>query len=701
MALNDEMYKQYLRQKQLEEYNKKKKELNSQRQINGLSKIKSFYDNINSNGNKLSNFGQTMSQSQNGAVANLGNKLQSFGNRLQSFGQPSTTAVNNPITSSIGSEVGSNALSNSLLSATGGAGASEGASAIGSAIGKAAPSATSLAGTGGAGLSSVAGAAGKAAPFLGAGISGAQAAQDASKGDYIGAGLNGIAAGASFVPGVGTAVAMGAQALDKVNKMFRAAKDKANAKAMQQSMEELQKSEQANDESLAGLQDAFQNDSEQAAQNMTLPTNNQALSQDIMSQINPDYTASASGSPTGFAANINTPDDTQTLQNDQSVVPQVEDVNGNVSAFPTTREAFAKSLTDNGWTEDVVNSALQGLNGGNKDMADYISAYNNNAPDDQKIAIPQTNEEIELAKNGQFYQPQGNTQNNNTQLKEGLLERIKNGLSNFKEGYEDNSMNGFANGDLANKLAGNTQQPTIPQDGVLTGGAAQTKKTLMNRIGEAAGTGRRLMANPWAQAAIAGLVSKAAGGDIDDMAIAAYQYGTNKAKADDYYRKMNPNAKVMPVFNNYTADDYKAKAYNDYNQMRTEINAPTADEYYKQQFLQNYLTADEYNKIINDPNYDPSARVNLNQVKQAQKNANDVRKTDIQADKNNWQKSQGQQKVNIQAQNANEKKRHNGVTEKQNGQKIDALNNKRNVKSAEEELKARGFKKVNGQWVKQ
>ncbi len=662
MALNDEMYKQYLRQKQLEEYNKKKKELNSQRQINGLSKIKSFYDNINSNGNKLSNFGQTMSQSQNGAVANLGNKLQSFGNRLQSFGQPSTTAVSNPITSSIGSEVGSNALSNSLLSATGGAGASEGTSAIGSAIGKAAPSATSLAGTSGAGLSSVAGAAGKAAPFLGAGISGAQAAQDASKGDYIGAGLNGIAAGASFVPGIGTAVAMGAQALDKVNKMFRAAKDKANAKAMQQSMEELQKSEKANEESLAGLQDTFQNDSEQSAQNMTLPTNNQTLSQDIMSQINPDYTASASGSPTGFAADINTPDNTQTLQNDQSVVPQVEDSNIDLTNLQPIQVMEGKNggaVIDNGATNELA----------------------------QNMGYPLKESIIDKIKNN---------------LTEGnVIDKFRNGLSQFKEGYEDNSMNGFASGDLANKLAGNTQQPTTPQDGVLTGGAAQTKKTLMNRIGEAAGTGRRLMANPWTQAAIAGLVSKAAGGDIDDMAIAAYQYGTNKAKADDYYRKMNPDAKVMPVFNNYTADDYKAKAYNDYNQMRTEINAPTADEYYKQQFLQNYLTADEYNKIINDPNYDPSARVNLNQVKQSQKNANDVRKTDIQADKNNWQKSQGQQKVNIQAQNANEKKRHNGVTEKQNGQKIDALNNKRNVKSAEEELKARGFKKVNGQWVKQ
>lgn len=666
MALNDEMYKQYLRQKQLEEYNKKKKELNSQRQINGLSKIKSFYDNINSNGNKLSNFGQTMSQSQNGTVANLGNKLQSFGNRLQSFGQPSTTAVSNPITSSIGSEVGSNALSNSLLSATGGAGASEGASAIGSAIGKAAPSATSLAGTGGAGLSSVAGAAGKAAPFLGAGISGAQAAQDASKGDYIGAGLNGIAAGASFVPGIGTAVAMGAQALDKVNKMFRAAKDKANAKAMQQSMEELQKSEQANEESLAGLQDTFQNDSEQAAQNMTLPTNNQALSQDIMSQINPDYTASASGSPTGFAANINTPNDTQTLQNDQSVVPQVEDFNIDTTPLQPIQ-------------------VMEGKNGG--------TVIDNEATNElaQNMGYPLKESIIDKIKNN---------------LTEGnVIDKFRNGLSQFKEGYEDNSMNGFASGDLANKLAGNTQQPITPQDGVLTGGAAQTKKTLMNRIGEAAGTGRRLMANPWTQAAIAGLVSKAAGGDIDDMAIAAYQYGTNKAKADDYYRKMNPNAKVMPVFNNYTADDYKAKAYNDYNQMRTEINAPTADEYYKQQFLQNYLTADEYNKIINDPNYDPSARVNLNQVKQAQKNANDVRKTDIQADKNKWQQG-------VAESRAAEAARHNKVSEGQRGQSIanTKANNdrnynlkaqQRNVKNAEEELKARGFKKVNGQWVKQ
>ena len=661
MTTSQDMMNEFKRLQELKEYRERQKQEQQSRYnpMNAMSKINSLRNNINKVGSGLSSLGMKAFQSNMPKMASFGVGAQNLGNKLQSFGNTSNAASNVSNVANTANTVGN---------------------------------AGQAAGT----LSNAAGALGKAGGAVGAVAGGASAANNFAKGDYVNGGLDTAKTVASFMGPWGMAAAA---AINMYQKMQSKQKAK-QMKEMQKSQEQMSKTEQANEESLAGLQDAFQNDSEQAAQNMTLPTNNQTLSQDIMSQINPDYTASASGSPTGFAANVNTPDDTQTLQNNQSVVPQVEDVNGNISAFPTTREAFAKSLTDNGWTEDVVNSALQGLNGGNKDMADYISAYNNNAPDDQKIGIPKTDEEIELARNGQFYQPQGNTQDNNEQLKESLLERIKNGLGDFKAGYEDNSINGFAQGDLANKLA-NSSQPTTPQNGVLTGGAAQTKKTLMNRIGEAAGTGRRLMANPWTQAAIAGLVSKAAGGDIDDMAIAAYQYGTNKAKADDYYRKMNPNAKVMPVFNNYTADDYKAKAYNDYNQMRTEINAPTADEYYKQQFLQNYLTADEYNRIINDPNYDPSARVNLNQVKQAQKNANDVRKTDIQADKNNWQKSQGQQKVNIQAQNANEKKRHNGVTEKQNGQKIDALNNKQNVKNAEEELKARGFKKVNGQWVKQ
>jgi hypothetical protein len=346
------------------------------------------------------------SQSSIPRMASLGVGAQNLGNKLQSFGNTSNAASNVSNVANTANTVGN---------------------------------AGQAAGT----LSNAAGALGKAGGAVGAVAGGASAANNFAKGDYVNGGLDTAKTVASFMGPWGMAAAA---AINMYQKMQSKQKAK-QMKEMQKSQEQMSKTEQANEESLAGLQDTFQNDSEQAAQNMTLPTQEQTLPQDMMSQINPNYTSSASGSPTGFASDINTPDETQTLQNDQSGVPQIEDANGNVSAFPTTREAFAKSLTDNGWTEDVVNSALQGLNGGNKDMADYISAYNNNAPDDQKIAIPQTNEEIELARNGQFYQPQGNTQDNSAQLKESLLERIKNGLGDFKAGYEDNSINGFAQGD--------------------------------------------------------------------------------------------------------------------------------------------------------------------------------------------------------------------------------------------------------------
>lgn len=541
-------------------------------------------------GHGIANLGMKMSQSQVPQIAKLGVGTQTLGNKLGALG---------------------------AAKGLGNTGAIGGASALG-----------------------------KATPFLGGAMSGAQAAQDASKGDYIGAGLNGIAAGASFVPGVGTAVSMGAQALDSINKMFRGAKDRANQQAMQRSMQEAQNSEQANAESAAQLQNQFANDSMQYANAMTQPSTYDG----IMSRIQPVGNA---GSPTGFATDINLPNEQETLQNDQSTQPQVEDINGNVSAFPTTREGFAKSLTDNGWQQDIVNAALQGLNGGNKDIADYITAYNNNAADGQQIAIPQTDEEVELARNGQFYQPeQPNTAANAT--KESLFERIKNGLGQFKAGYDDNSTTGFTDGDLANKLSGNVQQPVIAQNGTLTGGAATTKKTIMNRLGEAAGTGRRLMANPWVQAGIAAAISKADGGDVGDMAQAAYKYGTAKAMSDQYYRQLHPGAKVMPVLNTYGVDDYKAKAYNDFNQGRTVMSRRDLIK------LQNPTMSDQdIEDLITKSGINGDELVSIKGYETVEKAKNNTRKTDIQEDKNKWQRDQGQQKIGIQQQKVNNTKINN------------------------------------------
>ena len=550
-------------------------------------------------GHGIANLGMKMSQSQIPQVAKLGVGTQTLGNKLGALGA-------------------AKGLGN--------------AGALGGAAG---------------------GALSKATPFLGGAMSGAQAAQDASRGDYIGAGLNGISAGASFVPGVGTAVAMGASALDSINKMFRGAKDRANQQAMQMSMQEAQNSEQANAESTAQLQNQFANNAMQYANDMAQPS----TYNDIMSRIQPVGNV---GSPTEFASGINLPSEVQTSKNNPVIASGIEE------GVPTGGAASIKPLQvmDNGNGGAVVD----------------------------KVA---TN-----ALANQYQEP-----------KESLVQKIMNGLGQFKAGYDDNSMNGFADGDLANKLAGGNQQqtpsnydllandmkqggytdeqiqsaqqglnggnkdiaamidkysiakPTTDEDialaqqggfnnqGALTGGAATTKKTIMNRLGEAVGTGRRLMANPWVQAGIAAAISKADGGDIGDMAQAAYKYGTAKAMSDQYYKQLHPDAKAMPVLNTYGVDDYKAKAYNDFNQGRTVMSRRDLIK------LQNPTMSDQdIEDLITKSGINGDEMVSIKGYETVEKAKNNTRKTDLQEDKNKWQRDQGQQKIGIQQQRVNNTK---------------------------------------------
>jgi hypothetical protein len=476
-------------------------------------------------GHGIANLGMKMSQSQIPQIAKLGVGTQTFGNKLGALG---------------------------AAKGLGNAGAMGGA----------------------------AGALGKATPFVGGAMSGAQAAQDASKGDYIGAGLNGIAAGASFVPGIGTAVAMGAQALDSVNKMFRAAKDKANAKAMQKSMQEAQNSEQANAESTDQLQNQFANDSMQYADAMAQPS----TYDDIMSRIQPVGNA---GSPTGFATDINLPNEEETLQNEPATLT------GHVDNQPTDPSQVQLDLT-----------------------------------------IPRDNDGNPIF-------------TENTQpTKTSLMDRIKSGLADFKSGYDDNSTTSFIEGDLVNKLAkSQPQQPTINPLGnavaeakhagysqeqidamkqglnggnkdiaalidkynirkpdkdnaeeialakagdfnpdQITGAAApaQTKKSIMQRLGEVAGTGQRVLSNPLTQGLIAGTVAGIQKGNMGSGLEYGVQWAQNKAKADNYYRQMNPGSKYTPVFGNYDANDYKV-------QQSIELEKQTLAE----KIRNNIATADE------------------------------------------------------------------------------------------------------------
>lgn len=564
-------------------------------QINNLKSMQQYNTNkqnlTNSNGfgHGLSQLGMNLSQSTNPMLSKIGVGTQSFGNNLGALG---------------------------AAKGLGNAGAMGGA----------------------------AGALGKATPFLGGAMSGAQAAQDAKNGDYIGAGLNGISAGASFIPGIGTAVSMGASMLDSINKAVRSAQDKANAKAMQISAQEAQKSEQNNAQDTAQLQNQFANDSMKYANAMVQPS----IPEGSLSHVNYDL-------------GINTPNIIQTPQNSPSTIPKNED---SIEGVPT------------GGAAPINTNFIQNL----------FNKHNSVKPI-QVIDDGNGGAVIDKDATNQLAQQQG------LDAKQSLLEKIRQGLGEFKSGYDDNSMNGFADGDLVQKLSNDTQQPVIPQDGTLTGGAATTKKTIMNRIGEAAGTGRRLMANPWVQAGIAAAISKADGGDAGDMAQAAYKYGTAKAMSDQYYKQLHPDAKVMPVLNTYGVDDYKAEAMNKYNQGRTVISRRDLIK------LQNPTMSDQdVEDLIYKAGINGDELVSIKGYESVEKAKNNTRKTNIQEDKNKWQRDQGQQKIGIQQQNANtnagrlqETKNNNTKKAQQKDRDYNYKVQQNEQKKIEAELKRRGL----------
>lgn len=198
---------------------------------------------------------------------------------------------------------------------------------------------------------------------------------------------------------------------------------------------------------------------------------------------------------------------------------------------------------------------------------------------------------------------------------------VSNGVRDFSEGYQDNSQHGFMEGDLYNGLANNEVTPSQTDDGTVTGGASELKKTLMNRVGELAGTGARVMANPWTQAGIAGVATKLTGGDWADALNNAYSYGTSKATSNYYDRQLNPD-KAPSALSRFTKDDYNANTLSRYrdtmadnNSMRVKAdldkNMPTLEDWYNTLLYTGEMSLDDYNKAITAPDYNPTARINI------------------------------------------------------------------------------------------
>lgn len=209
----------------------------------------------------------------------------------------------------------------------------------------------------------------------------------------------------------------------------------------------------------------------------------------------------------------------QAQQNLNNGFIKTQDVDGNMVNFPTTKEAFALALKNNGWDNYGVNSALNGLNRGNKEMSDYINYYNTVAQDGQQIAIPKTEEEIARARalvDGQVVDSQPVSEENQAeQVKQGLLNKFISGISDLSKGYEENRNTAFSPSNLE-----------------------AANKSKMTRIGEAAGTLGRMVQKPGVQALIAGGLSTALTGNPLYGIGMATKYGGQRAMNNIYQKAL-------------------------------------------------------------------------------------------------------------------------------------------------------------------
>lgn len=118
-----------------------------------------------------------------------------------------------------------------------------------------------------------------------------------------------------------------------------------------------------------------------------------------------------------------------------------------------------------GISDEAIQGVAQGLNSGNKELAQFIT--------DNKINTPKTSEEIALAKEGKFnsYAPIQTTISENP--------RVGGALPNFINGYRENTNNGFNLENWTNNI-----------------GLDGNKKGLAYRVGEGLGTAARFLDSP-------------------------------------------------------------------------------------------------------------------------------------------------------------------------------------------------------------
>lgn len=180
------------------------------------------------------------------------------------------------------------------------------------------------------------------------------------------------------------------------------------------------------------------------------------------------------------------------------------------------------------------------------------------------------------------------------QMKQGVFDKLANGLGDFLTGYKENRENGFDPNNLR------------PVD----------NKGFMQRMGEGVGTLTRMAHNPVAQGLIAGGLSTALTGNPLYGLGMANKFANNKMNSD-LYQQILKNQGVN--FNNYngviTSDDMsKILAANKYQK-----GFMTRKDYDRLRLENGLISVDEYNQGMSAPDYNPDEMVNLSGIETVSK----------------------------------------------------------------------------------
>ena len=376
--------------------------------------------------------------------------------------------------------------------------------------------------------------AGSAMPVVGTVAGLASAGSNFAQGKHIDGAMDLAKTGAMFIPGVGWAVAGAIQ----IAQMLKGMKDKKDQKAMAKAEEASQKEMQQSTTNLeANKQKMEQIKADQQ----------QAMSEQL--QKNNLDTSSSAGTDSLYEIGTNTPTEQQTPLKTDELGAEEGVMTGGASPIGQKPLPVDGSASKFIGQEQQYNDAVA-----NMPELPLLQVEEPKATPEIQAPEGKTGGLLEGAK-GIWDVLQNKLSN--------VPENLSAGLNDFSAGYKDNTQTSFSQGDLAK----NFQQPQVeaPEqlpDGTYDVKADEIKKSLMTRLGEMAGTGQRIASHPLTQTGIAGLVSKMAGGDVDDIAKAMYDYGTKKAESDRYYQ-MTTGKTDRPFLNTYGADDYKTQVQKD------------------------------------------------------------------------------------------------------------------------------------------